>query len=65
MKPEEIYSRKSLPSIQVFSWEGKPLAQWFLDRFVSSFVVDDDRQTIYGVFAENEAEIYTFGWGDD
>lgn len=65
MKPEEIYNRKCLPSIQVFSWEGTPLAQWFLDRLVSSFVVDEDRRIIYGVFAENEAEIYTFGWGDD
>lgn len=62
MKPEEIYAQKGLPSIQVFSWEGEPLAQWFLDRFISSFTVDEDSHTIYGVFAENEKEIYTFDW---
>ena len=64
MKPEEIYSQKGLPSIQVFSWDGKPLAQWYLDRFISSFVVDENKRTIYGVFAENEGEIYTFSWED-
>lgn len=62
MKPEEIYAQKGLPSIQVFSWEGEPLAQWYLDRFISSFAVDEDSHTIYGVFAENEKEIYTFNW---
>lgn len=60
MKPEEIYKQERRPSIQVFTWDGEPVAQLFLDRFISSFTVDEDEQVIYGVFAENESEIYTF-----
>lgn len=60
MTPEEIRERKACPSVQKFSWEGKPLKRLYLDRMISSFAIDEKEQTIYGVFAENEDEIYTF-----
>lgn len=60
MTPEEIYAQKGTPSIQVFSWEGEPLRQYHLDRFISSFTVDEAKGLIYGAFANIENEIYTF-----
>lgn len=60
MTPQDIYARKQLPSLQLFSWGGKPLKQYKLDRYISTFTVDEDRQILYGVFAEDEGSIYTF-----
>lgn len=60
MTVEEISQRKSFPSIQVFSWEGKPVAQFLLDHFISAFTVDYAQNKIYGVFAEDESSIYVF-----
>ena len=60
MTPQDIYARKQLPSLQLFSWGGKPLKQYKLDRYISTFTVDEDRQILYGVFAEDEGFIYTF-----
>ena len=60
MTPQDIYARKQFPSLQIFSWEGKPLKQYKLDRYISAFTIDEDRQILYGVFAEDESSIYTF-----
>lgn len=60
MTAEEIGKRKATPSIQVFTWEGKPVTQYLLDHFISAFTVDKDKKKIYGVFAEDENTIYTF-----
>ena len=60
MTSQEIYARQGRPSIQVFSWEGEPLRLHYLDRFISLFAVDEQARLLYGVFAENENEIYTF-----
>lgn len=60
MTAEEIGKRKTTPSIQIFTWEGKPITQCVLDHFVSAFTVDEDQNKIYAVFAEDEKTIYTF-----
>ncbi|MBU3853510.1 MAG: TolB-like 6-bladed beta-propeller domain-containing protein [Candidatus Paraprevotella stercoravium] len=60
MTPEEIYQQKSFPSIQVYSWDGEPVKKYNLDRFISSFTIDESSQMIYGAFAEKEDEIYVF-----
>lgn len=60
MTAEEIGERKRTPSIQVFTWDGKPVAQLVLDCFISAFTVDENRSKIYAVFAEDEKTIYTF-----
>ncbi len=60
MTGDEIAAGKSLPSLQIFSWEGEPLKQLYLDRFISSFTVDEQAQLVYGGFVEVEDAIYTF-----
>lgn len=60
MTSEEIAAQKELASIQVFSWDGEPLKQLYLDRFISAFTVDEQAQLIYGGFVEVEDAIYTF-----
>lgn len=60
MKAEEIASQKCFPNIQVFSWNGKPLKQYSLDRFISSFTVCEKQNKIYGVFVDDDEHIYSF-----
>ncbi|MFQ7082998.1 MULTISPECIES: BF3164 family lipoprotein [Bacteroides] len=60
MTPQDIYARKYNPSLQVFSWEGKPLKQYKLNCYISAFTIDEASRTVYGVFAEDESSIYTF-----
>lgn len=60
MTPQDIYARKHYPSLQVFSWEGKPLKQYRLNCYISAFTIDEADRTVYGVFAEDESSIYTF-----
>lgn len=60
MMGEEIGSRTRNPNIQVFTWEGVPIAQYELDHFISAFTVDEKENKIYGVFAEKEDCIYVF-----
>ncbi len=60
MTPQDIYARKHNPSLQVFSWEGKPLKQYRLNCYISAFTIDEADRTVYGVFAEDESSIYTF-----
>lgn len=60
MTPEEIYARKRYPTIQVFSWDGKPLVKYNLNCMISTFTVDEANGIIYGAFAEQEDLIYKF-----
>lgn len=58
MKAEEMGSK--MPNIQVFDWEGRPLKMYQLDCYISSFVVDEGKKVIYGVFVEDDNHIYQF-----
>ena len=60
MTPQDIYAGKYYPSLQVFSWEGKPLKKYKLNCYISAFTIDEASRTVYGVFAEDESSIYTF-----
>ena len=39
--------RKKYPSILLFDWEGRPLAELKLTRFVNSFDIDMVNKTLY------------------
>lgn len=60
MTSDEIVRQVRTPNIQVFDWTGKPIRQYLLDCFISSFVVDEDNGAIYGVFVEDVDHIYKF-----
>lgn len=60
MTVNEISNKVSNPSIQLFDWEGHPLKRYQLDRYISSFIVDEQNGTFYGVFVEDENSIYKF-----
>lgn len=60
MKVDEINARKKYPTIQVFSWDGKPLKQYWLNVFISAFTIDEERNMIYAIFAEDDSHIYRF-----
>lgn len=60
MTPQEIMAKEIMPNIQVFTWDGLPVKQYHLDRFISSFVVDEKEGKIYGVFVDDMDGIYTF-----
>ncbi|MFR5758833.1 MAG: BF3164 family lipoprotein [Bacteroides cellulosilyticus] len=60
MTANEINNKVSNPSIQLFDWEGHPLKRYQLDRYISSFIVDEQNGTFYGVFVEDENSIYKF-----
>lgn len=60
MTPQEIGERKKMPNIQVFNWKGKPIKQYQLDCYISSFTVDEPNGMIYGTFVEDENHIYKF-----
>lgn len=51
--------RKKYPSILLFDWEGKPLAELKLNRFVNSFDIDLIHNTLY-VFDVYDDEIFTY-----
>ena len=47
--------------IEVYTWDGNPVALLKLDQGISSFVVDEEMQTIYGFNADiNEDYLYAF-----
>ncbi|WP_294471927.1 BF3164 family lipoprotein [uncultured Bacteroides sp.] len=60
MKADEIYAQNKYPNIQVFSWDGKPLKQYWLNVFISAFTIDEEQNMIYAIFAEDDSHIYTF-----
>lgn len=60
MVPKEIMEGNRMPNIQVFDWDGVPVKQYLLDRFISSFAVDEKGGKIYGVFVDDADGIYTF-----
>ena len=60
MTAQEIGELKHFPSIQVFTWEGEPVAKYNLDCMISCFTIDEAAKCIYGMFVENEHTIYTF-----
>lgn len=60
MTADEIGGKVRNPNIQVFDWEGRPLRQYQLDCYISSFVVDEPNSLVYGVFVEDENHIYRF-----
>lgn len=60
MTANEISNKVSNPSIQLFDWEGHPLKRYQLDRYISSFIVDEQNGIFYGVFVEDENSIYKF-----
>lgn len=60
MTAADIGTAASNPSVQVFDWEGHPLKRYQLDRFISSFTVDEQKGLLYGVFVEDEDAIYQF-----
>ena len=60
MTAQELGTANKFPSIQVFDWNGTPVKQLYLDCYISSFVVDETNQIIYGVFAEDDSHIYKF-----
>lgn len=49
MTAQELGTANKFPSIQVFDWNGTPVKQLYLDCYISSFVVDETNQIIYGV----------------
>lgn len=60
MTPKEIMEQKRMPVIRTYTWDGVPAKQYQLDRFVSSFTVDEPNKTIYATFVEDESHIYKF-----
>lgn len=60
MTSEEIGNQIKNPNIQLFDWEGHPLKRYQLDCYISSFIVDASKNTVYGVFIEDENHIYKF-----
>lgn len=60
MTAQELGTANKFPNIQVFDWNGTPVKQLYLDYYISSFVVDETNQIIYGVFAEDDSHIYKF-----
>ena len=60
MTAQELGTANKFPNIQVFDWNGTPVKQLYLDCYISSFVVDETNQIIYGVFAEDDSHIYKF-----
>jgi len=60
MTVDEISNKKRSPNIQVFSWDGKPLKQYWLDVYISAFAIDKERNLIYAIFAEDDSHIYQF-----
>ena len=60
MTLQELGEMNRFPNIQVFDWDGVPVKQLHLDCFISSFVVDEANQVIYGIFAEDDNHLYKF-----
>lgn len=60
MTPKEIMEKKSIPNIQVFTWDGTPVKQFLLDHFISSFAIDEKSGKIYGAFVDDMDSIYSF-----
>lgn len=60
MTAEEVSKRARTPNIQVFAWDGTPVARYDLEHFISVFTVDEKGKKIYGAFAEAEDSIYVF-----
>lgn len=60
MTAQELGTANKFPNIQVFDWNGTPVKQLYLDCYISSFVVDETNQILYGVFAEDDSHIYKF-----
>lgn len=51
--------RKKYPSVLLFDWEGNPLAELKLNRFVNSFDIDLVHKTLYAFDVYND-EIFTY-----
>ena len=60
MKTEEIMNQEHNPYILVFDWDGKPVKQYQLDCFISTFAVDEVNDCLYGVFIDDIDHIYKF-----
>ena len=60
MKAEEIMNQEHNPNIFVFDWDGKPVKQYQLDCFISTFAVDETNDCLYGVFIDDIDHIYKF-----
>lgn len=58
MTSQDLEDMNKFPNIQVFDWDGVPVKQLHLDCFISSFVVDEANQVIYGIFAEDDNHLY-------
>jgi hypothetical protein len=48
--------------LQVWDWDGNPVARFTLDKYISCFTVDEQRKTLYGANSDegNEETIFTY-----
>lgn len=54
----KLYKEGIAPSIQVFTFEGEPIAQFQVNEFLMYMVVDEDSKRIWGV--TKDQEIFTY-----
>ena len=59
----DITDMKNSNIIQVFDWEGIPIALLQLDRQIANLIVDEASNTIYGISPiQNPDVVYTYRW---
>ena len=46
--------------LQIWSWEGVPIAHYILDQSVDTFVVSEKYKKIYAISTDRDNVIYTY-----
>lgn len=53
-------AEKKAPELQIWNWEGKPVARYELDRPLTLFTLSGKYHKLYAVDGEHEEEIYVY-----
>ena len=52
--------------LQIWNWKGKPVAKYILDKYISCFTIDEQKNVLYGLNSDegNEDKIFSYNFSD-
>lgn len=53
-------SEEKIQELQVWNWEGEPIARYNMDRKLTIFTISPENKKIYAIDGENEDKIYVY-----
>lgn len=56
----ENYVEEYFPLLTIWDWDGNPIAQYQLNKPITSFTISEDKHRLYGISYLNMGEIYQF-----